>query len=155
MKKVFCILSILTIISPAFADDVPTPVPGDPGSTVAITDQTKAANVPGYNLINSHDETDGNAASAGYVKGAYNATIRAVNMVADQKQNKLGTVAPDKQDKTNGDMYSQDGGLSDGNFVTSVEGANGVVTVTRKEVTIPIGRPTGTAPANRAPIWIE
>lgn len=151
MKKLFCILSILTIISPVFADDDPpaVPVAGDPGATTTITDLNRAENAPGYSL-KTGKTTDSNAASAGYVKGAYNATIKAVNMVADQKQNKLNS------DSTKGAV----------NVVTSGSGAlvNGVsanpttqiVTISKAEVTIPIGaEPSGTVPNGRAPIWIE
>ena len=144
MRKIFCILSILTIVSPVFADDdpTPTPVPGDPGSTVTITDSTKATNVPGYGLKNGKN-TDNNAASAGYVKGAYNATIKAVNMVASQKQNTLNS---DTNVTTSGT----------GAIVSNVSASNGTVTVTKNEVTIPIGsQPSGTVPSGRAPLWIE
>ena len=82
MKKVFCILSILTIVSPVFAD--PTPVAGTPAhadpATLAKDGSNNTIN-PGYALVNNAG-TDGNAASAGYVKGAYNAAIKAVNTVA-------------------------------------------------------------------------
>jgi len=77
MKKIFCIFSILTIISPAFAD--PTPVAGEPAHADPATVATAQ---PGYALVNSNS-TDVNAATAGYVKGAYNAAIKAVNKVAD------------------------------------------------------------------------
>ena len=75
MKKVFYILSILTIVSPVFAD----PVAGEPSHADSAT---VASAQPGYALMNSH-ANDTNAASAGYVKGAYNATLKAVNRVAD------------------------------------------------------------------------
>jgi len=77
MKKVFCILSILTIVSPAFAD--PTPVAGEPTHADAAT---VATDQPGYALANSH-ANDTKAASAGYVKGAYNASMKAINRVAN------------------------------------------------------------------------
>jgi len=75
MKKLFSILSILTIASPVFAD----PVAGEPTHADSATVATAQ---PGYALINSH-ANDTNAASAGYVKGAYNASIKAVNRVAN------------------------------------------------------------------------
>ncbi len=149
MRKLFCILSVLTLLSPAFAapepDPDPTPVPGDPGATTAITDSNKAANVPGYSLVNGHVATDGNAASAGYVKGAYNATIKAVNMVADQKQNKLNSSGNNANVQTSGT----------GAIVNGVTASNGTVTVAKAEVTIPTSEPTGTIPNGRVPIWIE
>ncbi len=147
MRKIFCILSILTVVSPVFADDdpTPTPVPGDPGSTVTITDSTKATNVPGYGLKNEKT-TDANAASAGYVKGAYNATIKAVNMVADQKQNKLTSTGNSANITTSGTGY----------MVNSVTASDGTVTITKREISIPVGAaPTGTIDNGRAPLWIE
>ena len=150
MKKLFCILSILTIISPVFADDDPpaandpVPVAGDPGATTTITDLNRAENAPGYSLKNEKP-TDINAASAGYVKGAYNATIKAVNMVASQKQDIL--------DSGNGGNITTSG---TGAMVTGVTANAGAVTVSKAEVTIPIGsEPSGTVPSGRAPIWIE
>lgn len=80
MKKLFSILSILTITLPAFAEDAtPTPVVAEPTHADPATVATAQ---PGYALMNSHD-TDVNAASAGYVKGAYNASIKAINRVAN------------------------------------------------------------------------
>ena len=82
MKKVFCILSVLTISSPAFAAAVSgTPTHADPA--VFAQDGNSATIQPGYALKEAKVATDNNAASAGYVKGAYNAAIKAVNTVAD------------------------------------------------------------------------
>lgn len=100
MKKVFCILSILTMISPAMAA---------PGSAA----------------------TDGNVATASYVKGAYNALDTA------------------KQAKLSSSNVTQGTGA----IVTSVSAADGTVTVTRtNEITIPVG---STNSATRANIWVE
>ena len=83
MKKIFCILSILTIVSPVFADENPTAVAGEPSQQSVTSGTLTASTLPNYPLAASHTATDSNAASAGYVKGAYNAAIKAVNKVAD------------------------------------------------------------------------
>jgi len=86
MKKVFCILSILAIVSPVFQANAADPVPTN--STPATQGTQTAAQVtttvtPRYSLATADTSNDDNAASAGYVKGAYNAAIKAVNTVAD------------------------------------------------------------------------
>ena len=88
MKKIFCILSILTIISPVFADETPVPVDGSPvkydanpnpqTASAVITDVT-----PRYKLSTMGQTDTTTAATPSYVKGAYNAAIKAVNTVAD------------------------------------------------------------------------
>ena len=139
MKKIFCILSILSIVSPVFAD--PTPVAGDPGASVAIATAPKATNNPGYGLANSAT-TDTNAASAGYVKGAYNATIKAVNTVASVKQDTLSSA--------NGGNVTTSGS---GSVVTGLTASAGTVTVAMGEVTIPVG--STASPTSHASIWIQ
>lgn len=78
MKKVFLIFLFLTIALPAFADS--TPVAGEP--THADPAATATAQ-PGYALVMGNAEHDSKVATAGYVKGAYNASIKAVNTIAD------------------------------------------------------------------------
>ena len=53
----------------------------DPGATTASA--PVAQNAPRYALATADSATDNNAASAGYVKGAYNAAIKAINKVSD------------------------------------------------------------------------
>ena len=77
MKKllnisVFAILAILPMVANA------TPVAGEPAHADPAT---AAAAVPGYALAEA-EGNDGNLATAGYVKGAYNAAIKAINKVA-------------------------------------------------------------------------
>ena len=103
MRKIFYILSILTITVPAFAE----------GENPAV-DKTKVY------------------ASAAYVDGAYNAIVSA------------------KQEKLTSTNVTTSGA---GSVVTGVTAANGVVTVTKSEVTIPVGSPT--TPTSRATIWVE
>jgi len=80
MKKVFCILSILTIVSPAFADTTPVVVAGEP---THANSATVAIDAPGYELKTESDTDSTIPVSAKYVKGAYNAAIKAVNKIAD------------------------------------------------------------------------
>ena len=148
MKKVFCILSILTIAMPAFAvgeePAAPSPVPvaGTPTSySVQPTGDAKAAVLAGaplYQLANSNVSTDGNAASAGYVKGAYNAAIKAVNKVADTKQDIISV-----SDSSSGAVVT---GVSLG-----VDGKTVTVAKTN-EVTVPVNASNSSTRAN---IWIE
>ena len=65
----------------------PVAVAGDPGVTVA--DAPMATHSPRYGLKNANPDVDGKLATAGYVKGAYNAAIKAVNKLDDIKQDKL------------------------------------------------------------------
>ena len=78
MKQVFCVFLFLIMFSQAFAD--PTPVAGEPTHADPATTATAQ---PGYALVNSDTTNDAYAATAGYVKGAYNAAIKAVNTVAN------------------------------------------------------------------------
>jgi len=81
MKKVFFIFSVFTMVLPAFAEPVAgTPTHANPA--VFAKDGNNNTIQPGYALTNS-DSTDINVATAGYVKGAYNTAIKAVNTVAD------------------------------------------------------------------------
>lgn len=73
-------------VAPAEPAD-PVAVAGDPGSTVA--NAPMAENPPKYGLKNANPELDSKLATAGYVKGAYNAAIKAVNKLDDTKQDKL------------------------------------------------------------------
>ncbi len=100
MKKILCFLSIITIISPAFAE----------GEAV-----NKATVV----------------ATASYVEGAYN------------------TMDAAKQDTLSSSNVVESGS---GAMVTAVTASNGTVTVSKSEVTIPVG---STSSTNRATIWLE
>ncbi len=76
MKKILGISLVAVLaVTPLMANA--TPVAGEPTNA---TPATSADAEPGFALIDAHDN-DGNAASAGYVKGAYNAAIKAVNKV--------------------------------------------------------------------------
>ena len=83
MKKLLniSVIAALAILPMAANADITTT---DPGATNA--DAPVAANAPKYSLATA-DETDANLATAGYVKGAYNAAIKAVNKVATTAAN--------------------------------------------------------------------
>ena len=78
MKKLLniSVIAALAILPVAANADITTT---DPGATNA--NAPVAANAPKYSLATA-DTTDANLATAGYVKGAYNATIKAINKVA-------------------------------------------------------------------------
>ena len=80
MKKLLGI-SLVAILATtplmAMADPVGT---GETPATESGTAVTATGDAP-FALIGANAATDGNAATAGYVKGAYNAAIKAVNTV--------------------------------------------------------------------------
>ena len=89
MKKLLSISVIAALaVLPMAANAAVTDM--DPGATNA--DAPVAAEAPKYSLVNG-DETDANLATAGYVKGAYNATIKAINKVATMADSAVKTVA--------------------------------------------------------------
>ena len=139
MKKIFCILSILTITNSVWAaagDINKEPAHADP-ATVAVA-------LPGYALATADLSNDNNAASAGYVKGAYNSVIKAVNTVANNKQDVLNS--------GNGGNITESSGTA-GMPVVGISATNGTVSVQKAEVTIPVG--SVASPTSRAQIWIQ
>ncbi len=139
MKHLFGISFLAALlISPVYAD--PTPVAGTPThadpATLALDGNSTLIN-PGYALMNSNDN-DVNAASAGYVKGAYNSSIKALNTVASLKQNVL----------TSTNVVDS----GSGPFVANVSASNGTVTVAKSDVTVPVG---SSGSQTRATIWIQ
>lgn len=128
MKKLLGIsFFAMSVISPVLADDAlpvaGTPTHADP-ATIAQDGSNNTIN-PGYALIIANTNTDGNAASAGYVKGAYNASIKAVNTVASLKQDTL----------TNTNVTT----TGTGGVVTAVSASNGAVSITKSNITVPVG----------------
>jgi hypothetical protein len=87
MKKLLniSVIAALAILPMAANAD---PVAGDPGATTA--NAAVATNPPKYGLAEA-DDTDANLATAGYVKGAYNAAIKAVNKLETTKQDALSS----------------------------------------------------------------
>ncbi|MBQ6012276.1 MAG: hypothetical protein IJL23_04135 [Alphaproteobacteria bacterium] len=83
MKKllnisVIAALAVLPLAATAAVTDA------DPGATNA--NAPVATNLPKYSLAQAGDN-DGNVATAGYVKGAYNAAIKAINKVSETAGN--------------------------------------------------------------------
>jgi len=135
MRKIFCFLSILALINPAFA----APVAGMPSHADPATLATDNGGtiLPGYDLV-SGATTDVNAASAGYVKGAYNATIKAVNTVASVKQDKI--------------TVSQTTGVNVTSVSLNADDGKTINVARTNETTIPVGSNNA---ATRARIWVE
>ena len=104
MRKALYIFTVLTFMSPAFAE----------GEQQQALDKTTVA------------------AAASYVDGAYSA---------------MNTAKQDKLTSTNVVV-----GTDNGPFVSAVTASNGTVTVTKSEVTIPVG---STSSSTRAVIWLE
>ena len=97
MKKILgislvAVLTAMPLIAGAAVDTA------DPGATNANAPEATAA--PKYSLVQANSTNDGKFATAGYVKGAYNAAIKAVNKTAVDAKNGAnltdGTVAETK-----------------------------------------------------------
>lgn len=91
MKKLFgislfAILAVVPLMASAADGD---PVAGDPGQTA--TTAVQAEKPAGYSLAVQDSTKDGKMATAGYVKGAYNATIKAINRLAGDTANALNS----------------------------------------------------------------
>ena len=154
MKKIFCILSILSILSPVFADDDPTENPETPTQPGTPTQEELliTRELPsGFSLPNYGTLATG-VASAAYVNGAYDAMDHLKeNRLNDKTSN--GTA-------TNGDVVHATADYTGANanapakpFVASVSATNGVVNVVNAEVSIPVN--SYTQPTSRAPIWVD
>ena len=89
MKKLLgislvAVLSVTPLMANAAVTDA---VPTHADNAVLAKDGSNNTINPGYALATANDQTDGNAASAGYVKGAYNAAIKAINTVDNKYAN--------------------------------------------------------------------
>ena len=119
MRKLLGISLIAVFaVSPVVAGAAVTDA--DPGQTVS--NAPTASNPPKYGLA-AADATDSNVATAGYVKGAYNAAIKAINKVSENTVNaatKEGTVATVNKAKASGNVS---GTLSGATVTGSVTGA--------------------------------
>lgn len=87
MKKLIgtslvAVLTALPLMAGATVTDT------DPGAT--NSNAPVASNAPKYSLKAANAENDGKVASAGYVKGAYNAAIKAINKTVDKLDDGLG-----------------------------------------------------------------
>lgn len=105
MKKLLgislvAILTATPLMAGAATTEVTATEPVAASTEAEITAATTNVS-PKYKLKAANSSTDGNAASAGYVKGAYNAAIKAINKV----DSRIDTVASGKQD----DLTAGDG----------------------------------------------
>lgn len=134
----FCVLAILPMVGVcATGDIVDVAEPESAADAGQSPDAVTAKTYSKYALATQGD-ADGNLASTAYVKGAYNATIKTVNKLQDVKQDKLSS------------ENVVESGV--GAMVMDVSAENGTVTVTKSEVTIPVGATTS---VTRATIWLE
>ena len=97
MKKLFGI-SLVAVFAAAPMMARATAVAGEPESLGSgATAEQQAAVIadadPLWKLAEADSTNDNNAASAGYVKGAYNAAIQAVNYVHDEVTGKQDTIS--------------------------------------------------------------
>lgn len=81
MKKIFGI-SLIGILAAMPMMAGADPVAGDPGTTTS--DAVAASSAPKYALAEANASLDGKVATAGYVKGAYNAAIKGINKVQEE-----------------------------------------------------------------------
>jgi hypothetical protein len=142
MKKLFCILSILTIVSPVFADDEPV--------------QPQSRTLPtGFDLPNYATGLSSGVATAAYVNGAYD----AMNYIKEDRLN--DKTLNQGETAQNGDVihatadYTAAGATNvpAKPFVSTVNATSGVVNIVNTEVSIPVA--SYSSPTSRAPIWIE
>ena len=136
--SVFCILAILPMVGYAATGDIIDVADPETAAAAGQSSATVTADTyPKYALATATDN-DTSLASTAYVKGAYNAAIKAVNKLQDIKQDKLSSV----------NIVESGGGA----MVMDVSANNGTVTITKTEVTIPVG---ATVSDTRATIWLE
>ena len=140
MKKirglyVFLTMAILPmVVYAATGDIVDVADPENATDAGQSSDAVTADTYPKYALA-TVAENDASLASTAYVKGAYNAAIKAVNKLQDVKQDVLSS--------TNVNVIE---------MLNDVSANNGTVTITKSEVTIPVGATTS---ITRATIWLE
>jgi len=158
MKKIFCILSILAIISPVFADDEP----GEQNQSEPLQQeeqqQTETVSAQrtlpaGFTLPDYGTLTNG-VASAAYVNGAYD----TMDYLKEDRLNDRTLGA--NESATNGDVIHTTADYTAANvtapakpFVSSVSATSGVVNIVNAEVSVPVG--SYASPTARAPIWVE
>ena len=139
MKKllnisVIAALAVLPMAANATAADVdkqPSGIDMEAQGAETTASNATATDAPKYELAASHT-TDSNVATAGYVKGAYNAAIRAVNYVADQ----VDSINTDLSGKADTDLSNVDAGsvtttLLDDGAVTTAKIADSNVTTAK------------------------
>jgi len=113
MKKLLGIslIAVLTAAPMMAGAAVGDTVAGDPGSTASGA--ASATNPPKYALA-TETANDGKVATAGYVKGAYNAAIKAVNKLQDTKQDTISDLATIRSNASAGANALQASDITEG-----------------------------------------
>ena len=111
-----------------------------------------SATLPQYQIKGIDDSEGGHIASTAYVKGAYNSAIRGVNRLANDKQEKLVGNSETVATGANATNTLGQASNSSGPVITSISASNGVVTVTKGQVTIPVG---SSSASTQAQIWLD
>ncbi|MBR5355237.1 MAG: hypothetical protein IK122_03880, partial [Alphaproteobacteria bacterium] len=113
MKKLLGIslVAILTAAPMMAMAAVGDTVAGDPGNTASGA--ASATNPPKYALA-TETANDGKVATAGYVKGAYNAAIKAVNKLQDTKQDTISDLETIRSGATAGASALQASDITEG-----------------------------------------
>jgi len=144
MKKFLVIFIGLILVAPAWANGETPAITQFVSPTTASGSATVSANPPKYDLKTITVDDQGHIASTAYVKGAHNSTLSAINYLSDNKQATLTS--------TN---VVVDSNASSGPVVTGVSAAAGVVTVSKGEITIPVGAASGANVTSHAQIWVQ
>ena len=98
MKKLLNISVIAALAIVSLAANA-TPVAGDPANIATnppsgqTAENVTASAGPKYQLAEANNAVDGVVATAGYVKGAYNAAIKAINKVSETASGDVTTLA--------------------------------------------------------------
>ena len=139
MKKILgislvAVLTAMPLMAGAAVDTA------DPGATVS-TNAPVAQNAPKYGLAPASATNDGKFATAGYVKGAYNAAIKAVNKTFDDAKSYADGLAGNYANTTLSNVTAGSVGttliaddavstakIADGAVTTDQLGANAVTT---------------------------
>ncbi|MBR3148315.1 MAG: hypothetical protein IKF41_03165 [Alphaproteobacteria bacterium] len=127
MKKILgislvAVLTAMPLIAGAAVDTA------DPGATVS-TNAPVAQNAPKYGLAPADATNDGKFATAGYVKGAYNAAIKAVNKTFDDAKSYADGLAGNYANTTLGNVTAGSvttGLINNGAVTTDKLGADAV-----------------------------
>lgn len=126
MRKLLGI-SLVAVLTVAPMLAMANPVAGSPTSyATQPTGSEKTAVMAGEPLYQLSQSTgnDTKVATAGYVKGAYNAAIKAVNTVADMKQDKIDDLATIRTGAGKGATAVQSVSMGSTNGTISVDGTD-------------------------------
>ena len=153
MKKFLVVFIGLVMIAPAWADEPSITQYVSPTHASTQNTATVSANAPKYDLRTISATDQEHIASTAYVKGAHNSALSAINYLSDAKQEQLvGNSETVATGANAGNTLGQASGSS-GPVVTGISASGGVVTVTKGQVTLPVGSSSGTG--GQATIWIQ